>query len=322
MNPPGVLQAKHEAAFLPADWKGLTRDLRSDKASVRTNAEEWLRKMDVPGLLALMAYERQQRKQRRKQMGLVLAVYLVLLPVLLFWVRLPTILPMFYYLIGPLAAARAFTKSEKFGAMTLAAQETPAAVGELVAALEMQDADVRHAVLPALTRLLPQLRDSDSGLLGEHERRVLRLFMENKLFGRPLRKQRDTVEEQQMILAALKALEQVGDVSFIPMVTRWAEGEKRGADPRIRQAATECLPFLEQSSLRRREGQELLRASGQDYSIQADELLRPVSSSQTATEGLLRPSAMEISTEETVQTRVMPGDPSVTSSSPGEDGIC
>jgi hypothetical protein len=116
--------------------------------------------------------------------------------------------------------------------------------------------------------------------------------MESSLYGRRFGRRHDPEAETQLLLAALKALEQVGDASFLPIVTQWAGGHKRGYDPRLRQAAAECLPSLEQCSTNRQVGSEMLRASAQDHSRDAEAFLRPASDTNGASaENLLRPSA-------------------------------
>jgi hypothetical protein len=98
-------------------------------------------------------------------------------------------------------------------------------------------------------------------------------------------------EETALLLAALKALEQVGDSSFLPIVKQWAKGEKRCSDPRIRQAAEACLPYLQQCSTNRQAGMEMLRASALDHCSDDRALVRPASYTDAATaDTLLRPS--------------------------------
>ena len=294
MQSSSVLQAQMASVQLAVDVKDLAHDLRSFKAAVRKEAKRRLGTMDVPGLIKLMAFERQQRKSRQLAAGVMFAFYVLILPIVAFWLHSPAVFMTFWVGFGGIIGAMTFTKAQKYGVLALAKVEDRTAIGELVSALEMRDEAVQQAIRPALTRLLSWLRESDSPLLGERERRVLRLFMEEKLIGQRLKEHHETEEETLLALAVLQALEQVGDASFLPVVTHWAEGEKRGAEPRIRQAAIECLPYLEQTSTRRQEDQELVRASERDTSAEAEALLRPVTATQhVSAKDLLRPAPPE-----------------------------
>lgn len=274
-----------------ADLKDLTLRLVSRKVFVRTEAERQLRTMDVSTLLALMDYQRRLRKQRMVGIGVAFAIVIVLLLLLAFWMHSPIVFMFWSTATTMLVGAAAFTQAQKSGAMALAQMDDMNAVSELIAALEMRDEEVQRVVRPALTRLLPRLQAHDSPLLKEGGRRVLRQYMESSLYGRRFGRRQDPEAETQLLLAALKALEQVGDASFLPIVTQWAAGHKRGSDPRLRQAAAECLPYLEQCSTNRQVSSEMLRASAQDHSRDAEALLRPASDTHGASaENLLRPS--------------------------------
>src|SRR5206468_10754437 len=93
------------------------------------------------------------------------------------------------------------------------------------------------------------------------------------------------------LVAALNALEQVGDGTALPMVRSLASGKMKTADPkRVQAAARECLPYLQVRFEQQRATQTLLRASHVSKSPH-DRLLRPAQSGPDAeAEGLLRPS--------------------------------
>jgi hypothetical protein len=90
-------------------------------------------------------------------------------------------------------------------------------------------------------------------------------------------------------IAALRALEQVGDETALPVVEKLA---KSAGDTQVRFAAQECLPFLQQRADQVRVEQTLLRASGPGSS--ADVLLRPASNgAEAAPQQLLRASRVD-----------------------------
>jgi hypothetical protein len=134
-----------------------------------------------------------------------------------------------------------------------------------------------------LTRLLPRMRASDANLLNADDRTLLHTAMVKHARNRGF------------VLAALKALQQIGDRASIPTVKRFAErGNRRGADPAIRDAAQECLEFLRQRAALSEANNTLLRASSSG-DTPTDILLRAVDSPlPTAPEELLRTTAAPI----------------------------
>ncbi|HSV75262.1 MAG TPA: hypothetical protein VLH79_16020 [Chthonomonadales bacterium] len=143
----------------------------------------------------------------------------------------------------------------------------------------------RALAVERLTVLLPRLKASDAGLLTEKQRARL-----NRQIGK-VRIDR----EAPLLLAMLKALEQVGDERSALVVraltSKAGDGE---AAARVRAAAREALPAVEQSAERWRNAAMLLRPA--DASATPDEtLLRPASgaAADRAEERLLRPSASD-----------------------------
>ena len=160
----------------------------------------------------------------------------------------------------------ALTGRDKRRTLQLAGYEDRRAVGPLLEALLYNDDEVVKAATFALIRLLPQLRATDRHLLSaEH-----RSFMNDLLgAGIPV----SAPAKSLLILAILKALEQVGDIEALSSVEKLSNGEGRGKDPIVRKAAIECLPFLEEAARQRLEQTTLLRAS--QTSISAEGLLLP-----------------------------------------------
>jgi hypothetical protein len=171
------------------------------------------------------------------------------------------------------------SEQRKSVALAMARFEDVRAVGALAEALEFNDYQILPIVNRALIRLLPRLQASDAPLLSPHQRACLNRALQGREVG--------------LILAILKAWEQVGDSKAIPDVQYLAEGRGEGRwYPSVRRAAKECLPALKQSAERQQIGSQLLRASEGDLTS-GDALLRPVQahSPTESPEQLLRPNS-------------------------------
>ena len=142
----------------------------------------------------------------------------------------------------------------------------------------------RLPVYGALTHLLPLMKASDAPLLNAGQRAALNRLLTGAGFAL-----RHGPSRLEFVLAALKALEQIGDSSSIPTVQRLAE--MRTLSPgrrRIRQAALDCLPALQQNAGLIGQAQDLLRAS-HEPAANPNLLLRPaVSTHDPAPQELLR----------------------------------
>jgi HEAT repeat protein len=156
---------------------------------------------------------------------------------------------------------------QKVAAQRLALFDNVEGVGPLAEALEWPDPAIKSMAARSLVRLLPLLNATDSGLLTTRQRgclhRVLRMGNSRK--------------QEALMVAILKALEQVGDESAVPYVKQLAFGAARTRiQQRVQEKAQECLPFLEVGATQRQGSQTLLRASSVDAS-QPDVLLRSAS---------------------------------------------
>ncbi|MCW3051768.1 MAG: hypothetical protein JWN14_938 [Chthonomonadales bacterium] len=168
---------------------------------------------------------------------------------------------------------------QKAAAPAISRFDDARAVGPLAEAAEFPDRYIRSIARRSLLHLLPHLKASDAVFLSAAHRSSL-----NKI----LRKQ-----DIDLILAVLKAWEQVGDASAIPDVQNLAEGRgEAGQLPKVVRAAKECLPFLRQSAERQGIGAQLLRASDGGLTP-TDALLRPIQahSPTESPEQLLRPNS-------------------------------
>ena len=126
-------------------------------------------------------------------------------------------------------------------------------------------------LLVALTELLPQMKASDAGLLTKGQRRLLNATLKSGFSDKF-----DPVLTINYRLAILKALEQVGDASAIPVVEHLANGRARTASQKaLKAAAQECLPLLRVNFGGVEATKTLLRASAPENAA-PETLLRPV----------------------------------------------
>ena len=98
----------------------------------------------------------------------------------------------------------------------------------------------------ALIALLPRLQASDAAQFSLEQRTTLYKMLDGKDAG--------------VVFVVLKALEQIGDANALPYVARLAEGRGQARrNPALREAAAECLLYLEPIAARGRTGEQLLR---------------------------------------------------------------
>ena len=164
-------------------------------------------------------------------------------------------------------------------ARRLAEYDSVKGVGLMVEVLEWPDPASKLAATSALIRLLPRLKTSDAHLLNPEQRQILykRLTVGN------------VRAEFDLIMAILKALEQVGDLSAVGYVQKLSQARAiTSAQMRVVQAAQDCLPYLLKKAEANQSSQYLLRASyAEDHNPAT--LLRPARDDSVAPEELLRP---------------------------------
>jgi hypothetical protein len=194
--------------------------------------------------------------------------------------------PLLYLSCGSVAVAITLTLSGTLRLRAMMGELAAAAdlrtAGPLLEVAEMPDSGASVVAALLLTALLPRLRSSDTGLLTDRQRAAIgHAILTNP--GNP-----------DFIVAALKALEQVGDERALPVVEGLAAGRIAAADPaRVRVAAQECLPYLRTRSEEVRANQTLLRASALS-DAPSDGLLRPADAAPTGGDAaLLRPADAE-----------------------------
>lgn len=147
----------------------------------------------------------------------------------------------------------------------------------MVDALAWADKELLPKIEAALVRLLPRLQATDAHLLNAAQR--------ERLNSRLIQNLRLDPDHRELIVAILKAWEQVGDESALEIVRAIADSPvwTKQYSHEEREAARHCLPFLEQSIERQRYSQSLLRAS-QASDPAPDTLLRPAAAGTLETE--------------------------------------
>jgi hypothetical protein len=235
----------------------------------------------VDELLAVVAEERRRLKIRRRRVMMGILAYVAFILMLVIFTKSGGVVSGMGGILSSLIAAAAVSKAQKKATKELAEFEDVRSVGPLAQALEYQDRELKAVAENKLTRLLPSLQASDASLLDEEQRKCLY----RALHGR----------NTELVLAILKALEQVGDDKALPHVEKLAEGEGvvRGDFSRIREAAQACLPALQQRAEWERSRQTLLRAASAS-DTPSDVLLRPAGGTIEADpQQLLRASVAE-----------------------------
>ncbi len=135
--------------------------------------------------------------------------------------------------------------------------------GPFIEIAALEDGSAKTMAMHLLTRLLPRFRASDAKLLTDAQHAALIHILARRY---------PTLD---FFVAALKALEQIGDARALPVVDNLAAGRCVTTDPkRVQAAAQDCLPFLQIRCDRQQASQTLLRASSASETP-ADTLLRP-----------------------------------------------
>lgn len=159
-------------------------------------------------------------------------------------------------------------------------------VGPLIEIAALQEGSGAGTATLLLARLLPRLKASDATLLTEEQQEAL---------GQSLLRH---TGNPGYLIAALAALEQIGDGRALPTVEVLAAGRIKTEDPqRVQTAARECLPYLQMRYESRQASRTLLRASALSETSSGT-LLRPVQGVvPTEQSELLRPGTPRLETE-------------------------
>lgn len=255
---------------------GLCRLLQG--RSAQTQDPDALLEMEFDQVLTVLREESRKRAKTQKLfVGLFLSIVIGMVLIAIVTHNTTMLGSMGSY-VSLIAVGAAASQQQKAAAIAIARFDDVRAVGPLAEALEFKDKRVVPMAEQALIRLLPRLKASDAPLLSpEH-----RVYLNRALKGK----------KPELMLAILKAWEQVGDAGAIEEVEKIAAGRGRGGQiPRVVVAAQECLPFLRQSAERQQIGAQLLRPSDGNLTP-SDVLLRPSMphASTEPADQLLRPT--------------------------------
>lgn len=256
--------------------------LSSRKAEQRAEAEETLERLGpeaVDALLGVLRVEARKKQVRMRVLGAAVCAYVVIMIVLAATGHASQ-LGSFGGMFGGISALAAASQVQKNAARQLARHHDPRIAGPLLEALEYQDKGVRADAAGRLTQLLPTLRATHTDLLTDAQRLILAKSLR-------MGELRTNTGYQ---LAALKALQQVGDEKSIPIVERFYASDGSGpAAQAVRDEARVTLGFLRERAERERIAHTLLRPS-MDPASPAEMLLRPAAGAgDTDPDVLLRP---------------------------------
>ncbi len=162
-------------------------------------------------------------------------------------------------------------------ARRLATLDDPRAIAPLLETYEKSLFWKESEVKQTLIRLLRNVKASDADIVGASGRKWL---------VRKLKGERWSSDSADLNIAILKALEQIGDASDVPVIERLAKSARH---PDVRRAALECLPALMERTAPEQNRQTLLRPA-----IASCDLLRPAHGvAEPDPQTLLRPASPE-----------------------------
>lgn len=256
------------------DFAQVVRDAGSYHSEKRLVAQRMLEKMGpkvVPHLLRLMEREGHRRDKRLNVIAGVALCFTGTAVLELFFpllaeagVFLNSAMLLSIFAIFPL---RRPTSLHRLAGEALTKNKDLRVIGPLIEALEMDDPYINRGAVSALIDMLPRLRASDTGLLTPKQMEGLCSTLNRR--------------EPRLILAALKALEQIGDSRALPHVDRLAEQAAYTSEElEIQREARACRSMLVDRKISSRAGETLLRASSAPEPSE-ETLLRPAQSSTT-----------------------------------------
>jgi hypothetical protein len=240
----------------------------------------------VPGTLSgVVAKDIQTARRGRKMTALLFGVPFLMMAFAPFMTA-TRLVPFLCVLMGWIVAFLANYSILRRMGRRLAKLEDPRASGALLDVFKTTGSFQGPDVKEALIRLLTRMKASDAEGLSREQRQFLYIILtqDQKWYAAGY----DWGED--LKVAALKALEQVGDEEALPIVAQVA---LHAPGLPIRQAALECLPFLQMRVEEQRSRQSLLRSSAASV-FPNETLLRPAAGgSETNAEELLRPTNKE-----------------------------
>lgn len=277
------LKQTQQADEIPSQ---LLTKLSSKKPEEREKARQAIEEMGdaaVDRLMQAIDREAQKRKNRVKIYFAFVSIWIGIM-ILMAATGNTENIASFTGLFGAFASLYEVSQQQKNAAAELAKLRPKRAIGPLADALEYGDKHMRTLVSSALQDILPQIQASDDHLLTIEQRGRLYTVLKRARFK----------QDVPLMIAILKALEQIGDEKALPTVENLANIEPRnGMERSVKEAARECLPALTERVERQRRAQTLLRPATAPNSP-AELLLRPAPGAAPADpDRLLRPSQPE-----------------------------
>jgi len=241
-------------------------------------------------LMALLKVDRALRKQRlRRTIGVILFCYLILMPLFAYFINHNVTLIFFWMGVPAGIGMLSVSKARQAAVSILSQFDRLDTLPELIDALEIPSLDVQNSIRPALIRLLPQLKASDSALIGLGQGKVLRRF----LSGHHARSQDQTfarILQPELMVAILNALQQVGDKAYYKTVFDVQVDPHWQAYPEVVAAAKACMPYLSMNIANQKLSAQLVRAADPNTMDGKETLLRATGTvHEEASEALLRP---------------------------------
>jgi hypothetical protein len=264
----------------------LLKKLSSKKPEEREKAQQAIEEMGdaaTDRLMKAIDREAQKRKKRVKIFTAIISVWVGFM-ILMAITGNAEHIGSFTGMFGAVSSLYYVSQQQKNAATELAKLRPKRAVGQLADALEYGDKNMRMLASSALQDILPQLQASDDHLLNDEQRNRLYNVLKRARFK----------QDGPLMVAILKALEQIGDEKALPMAENLSKIEPRnGMERSVKAAALECLPALTERVEKRRRAQTLLRPAAAPDNP-AEVLLRPAhGASPGDPEKLLRPSQQE-----------------------------
>ncbi len=256
------------------DMAAVLRNLTSSHDRQRIEAKQTLQQLGIRavGPLLTLIQRESVRRERRYAVACAFAVFCIVLV----WgevlvdvgtrgtYMLESTGPYHLLLIPILLALPLITRPtylQRRAAQVLADFDDVRVIGALAESLTMEDPYTVKVAKAGLKRLLPRVKVTDAGYFRTDQLSALYAAL--------------TSMDDQLVVAILRALEQIGDERALPLVEKLAERPvSTRAGQRIREAATECLPALLNRTGQERVGQTLLRAT-EAPDQPAEALLRP-----------------------------------------------
>lgn len=273
----------------------ILKRLKSRNKSVRQTAERELGQLPPERLFALLEMEAQNQQRRYRWVRIAdrWNWLTIMLPVIIGTLTQPVwgirdmlymaiVMVFFMFLPGNLMLL--LHPSNCLYALFRATQKQDS-MAMIRCCLRLYQSGMTASVEEYLIKHLPQIRASDRTLWTHEDQSALIFLLSDCCYSRP-----------QLACAALKALEQVGVKKALPIVKELASGRKHfgplwlSLKPEVKQAAIDCLPYLEQNAIAHTEEQTLLRISSAPSDNTPETLLRPATSNpeETPHEQLLR----------------------------------